>query len=54
MVVSFEKLDIKWAPMFYYLGKAVSDEGKEFSQCLVSTDQFPQFVKAAETYFNKE
>jgi hypothetical protein len=51
MVVSFEKLDIKWNPTWYYLGIATSDTGKEFSQCLVDRDQFSQFIKAAEQYF---
>jgi hypothetical protein len=54
MVITFERLDQQWNPMFYYLGKAISDAGKEFSQCLVSNEQFPQFIKAAEAYFNKE
>ena len=54
MVVNFEKIDKQWNPMFYYLGKATAEDGKEFSQCLVSNEQFPQFIKAAEAYFNKE
>jgi hypothetical protein len=54
MVISFERLDQQWNPMFYYLGKAISDAGKEFSQCLVSNEQFPQFIKAAEAYFKKD
>ena len=54
MVVTFEKIDKQWNPMFYYLGKATAEDGKEFSQCLVSNEQFPQFIKAAEAYFNKE
>jgi hypothetical protein len=54
MVVTFEKLDIKWSPTWYYLGRAVSDEGKEFTQCLVDREQFPKFIETAEKYFKKE
>lgn len=54
MTVTFEKLDIQWNPMWYYLGKAVSDSGREFSQCLVDQDQFSQFIKTAENYFKRK
>lgn len=49
--VTLERVDPQWYPVIYYMGKAMSRKGREFSRGMIDRSQLEDFIKGAEDYF---